>query len=208
MSDYKILPFWENIKRRRELEIYRQNIEKYFERVDFSDYSRSLIDNNETKKIRTFLNKQSGFIQVYLLGVGVSPDVVHTPPPAIGGYVQRINLVENLFNLFNYDIEHQILVDTIDKAVGIYEKDFFSSVIRTINPLFWFGKLLEIIASIPFYLLGSVGFNRRKIENSTAGKLVKWLIKFLTLLLAVWEGMARLKLLPESIDILKVLEGT
>lgn len=207
MSDYRVLPFWENLKRRKELEIYQQSVEKYFERVDFNDYSRTFIDNNETKKIRAFLNKQNGFIQVYLLGTGISPDVVHTPPPAIGGYVQRINLVENLFNLFNYDIEHQVLIDTIDKAIGVYEKDFLPSVIRTINPLFWLGKILETIASVPFYLLGSVGFNRRKIENSIAGKLIKWLIKLLTLLLAIWEGMARLKLLPENIDILKVLKG-
>lgn len=207
MSDYRKLPFWENIKRRKELDDYRQNVDKYFEQVDFDDYSRALVDNNSTKKIRAFLNKENGFIQVYLFGAGVSPDVVYTPPPAIGGYVQRINLVENLFNLFRYDIEHQVLIDTIDKAVGVYEKDFLSSIVRTLNPFFWLEKVLELIASIPFFLLGSLGFNRKKAEGSFIGKLLKWLIKFFTLLLAVWEGMARLKLLPENINILEVLKG-
>ena len=207
MKSYKSLPIWENLKRQKELNDYKESIDKYFNLVEFDQYSRSLIDSEESKKIRTLINKHDGFIQTYLISAGMSPNVTHTPPPAIGGYIQNINMVENLFNLFNFDIEPQILVDTIDKAIGIYERDFIPSVIRTVNPLFWLGIILESIASIPFYLLGSVGFNRNKIEGSIFGKITKWLIKIVTLIFGLLEGMARLKLWPESIDITKLFHN-
>lgn len=200
MSNYKNLTFWRNLYRQRRLKEFQKHIEKYFCLIGYNSY-RDIVDTAESKKIREMLNKQSGFIQTYLLETGVSLSVTHTPPPAIGGYVQKIDLVDNLFNIQNYDIEPQVLVDTIDKALGVYEADLVSSLMRTFNPLYWLGRLLELIASIPFYLLGSLGLNRNRFENSVAGRLAKRLIKVGTLILGVWEALERLKVLPGEFDL-------
>lgn len=201
------ITFIQNITRRNALKEYRSLVEKYFQTIDYNEYSRDIIDSDKSKDVRKWLNSKNEAIQTIFRDVGITPNIVYTPPPAIGGYIQRINLIDNLFNLQNYDIEIQALLDFIDQVDGVYQQDFINSILRTFNPFYWLGRLLEFIASIPFYLLGSVGFNREKVENSAVGKLVKWLIKFFTLIFAVWEAMARLSLLPANIDVIRILKG-
>lgn len=127
--------------------------------------------------------------------------MTYTPPPAIGGCIQNIDLIDNLFNLQNYDIEVQTLIDIIDRALGIYERDLKNSIIRTLNLFFWLEKSLELISSLPFYLLGSVGFNRLRLETSDIGKLVKFIIKLITIFVLLWQFLAIFKIVPQEMDV-------
>jgi len=192
--------FWQNLLRQQALKNYRQQVERYFELVDY-DIDRNIIDTAESKRVRQFLNREAEKILTIFKDVNFSVNVVHTPPPAIGGLVQRINLIDNLFNLQHYDIEPQALIDMIDQVLGVYERDFVMSVVRTFNPLYWLGKVLEIMASLPFYILGRLGFERNKLERSSTGKVMKWLIKLLTLVGGIWEVLARLKITPQEFDL-------
>lgn len=199
------ITFWENIVRRKKLQEYRSQVEKYFQNIDYNEYSRDIIDSGESRDIRKLLNNNNETVQTVFRDVGVIPDVVYTPPPAIGGYIQRINLVDNLFNLQNFDIETQALLDFIDQVDGIYQQDFINSVLRTINPFYWLAKILEFIASIPFFFIGSIGLNQKQIEGSFVGKLVKLIIKLLATIgaiVSVWDFFAKLKIVPDSFDLL------
>ena len=198
--------FWQNIARRKILRDYRSLIEKYFRDIDYNEYSRNIIDSDDSKEIRRKLNNQNESIQSIFREVGASPIVVYTPPPAIGGYIQNINLVDNLFNLQKFDIEIQALVDFIDQVDGVYQQDFISSIVRTINPFYWLGKLLELIARVPFFFLGSIGLNQKQIEGCFVGKLVKLIIKLFTtigVIVSVWDLFAKLRMVPDSFDLLK-----
>lgn len=201
---YQELTFWQNLSSQQALKNYQRQVGRYFELVDY-DIDRNIIDTAESKRIRQFLNREAEKILTIFRDVTFSVNVVHTPPPAIGGLVQRINLIDNLFNLQHYDIEPQALIDMIDQVLGVYERDFVMSIVRTFNPLYWLGKFLEIIASLPFYILGRLGFERNKLERSSTGKVVKWLIKLLILVGSVWEVLARLKIIPQEFDLLILL---
>jgi len=206
MRKYSNLTLWQNIGRRKQLEKYQSQVERYFELIDYNYLDRTIIDNEESRKIRKDLSKQSEVVQVCIIETGLSPYVVYTPPPAIGGYVQRINLIENLFKLQNYDIETQAVIDIIDQALGVYEGDFVKSIIRVFNPIFWLGKVLEFISSLPFQLLGQIGFNQQKLEVSFIGKLIKFIIKIATLFALVWELLARLKIFPDTFNLVEWIE--
>lgn len=200
MEGYKKITFWQNISYRKYLNEYQSQVKKYFGLIDY-DYSRNIIDNEGSRKIRTYLNRQNELLQKIFLGVGLSPNVIHTPPPAIGGLMQRINLIDNLFNLQNYDIEPQELIDFIDQIYGVYERDFLNSIIRTLNPFYWLGRVLEIIASVPFYLLGQIGFNQHKLESSLTGQVIKLLIKILSIVSLFWGLLSKLEILPDTFDL-------
>lgn len=206
MRKYSDLPFWGNIIRSRQLEKYQSRIQEYFNLVDYDDLERAIIDNQESKKIRRLLNKQAGAIEIYIIETGLSPCLTHIDAPAMGSRATRVNVIDNLFNLQYFDIEPQEVIDIIDRALGVYEKDFAKSVIRAINPIFWLGRILELISSIPFYLLGRIGFNQQKLEESFIGRLVKLVIKVATLLALTWELLARLKMIPETFDLLRFVE--
>ena len=201
MKQYTKLTFWQNIVRQKKLKEYKARLEEYFRSIDYDSYDRSILDTPQTRITRTYLNKQADVVGQYITETGSPLRVTYTPPPVIGGYIQQIDLIDNLFNLQNFDIEVQTLIDVIDQALGIFERDFFNSVLRTIYPLFWFGKILELISSVPFYLLGSVGFNRVRLENSGIGKLVKFIIKTITLFVLIWQFLAIFKIVPQEIDL-------
>ena len=124
MKKYLSLLFWQNISRRRQLEKYQNQIEEYFHLIDYNEFDRDIIDNQESKEIRKLLNRQTEVIEIYIIEAGLSPYVTHYDAPAMGGRVTSINLIENLFNLQHYDIEPQSIIDTIDQALGVYERDF------------------------------------------------------------------------------------
>ena len=90
-------------------------------------------------------------------------------------------LFSNIFNLDDFDIPFQQIVDRIDRAIGIYAKDALWSWLRLFNPLFYISLFLEYIASIPFVLLGKAGFNQRAAEQSIIGKIVKFIIELVTI---------------------------
>ena len=154
------ITFVQNILRRNVLKEYRSLVEKYFQNIDYNEYSRDIIDSGESRDIRKLLNSKNEAIQTIFRDVGITPDVVYTPPPAIGSYIQQINLIDNLFNLQNYDIETQALLDFIDQVDGAYKLDFINSILRTLNPFYWLGKLLEIIASTPESKKKEAAFSR------------------------------------------------
>lgn len=138
--------------------------------------------------------------------VGQAANVIYTDPPAIGGRRSNLNLLDNIFNLQNYDIEPQIIIDFIDQAIGVYERDFTSSIIRTFNPLFWAGKVLEAIASVPFMVLGRLGLPQQKIESSPLGVIIKWLIKGITAFTTVWQFLVFVGVIPPELSLLRLLK--
>jgi hypothetical protein len=103
----------------------------------------------------------------------VSPDICDASRPTSAGYEEGLYLVDNVFNLHQLKISPQSLLDYVERAIGVYRDDKFKSLIRTLNPLFWLSLVLDYISSFPFAILGSLGFNRSKLEDSSFGKFSK-----------------------------------
>ena len=133
------------------------------------------------RKINQMLDKAEKLISLS----GVSPNLIYTPPPVIGGYVQNVNIILNIFNLYHHQIGPKTVYDTIDRAIGIYEDNKTKSIIRTCNPLFWVNLLIKYFTSIPFRILGVFGVDQERIQISTIGKIVKGILYLITLLAAI-----------------------
>jgi hypothetical protein len=130
-----------------------------------------------------------------IVSSGVNPILRYTPPAAIGGYIQDINVIANIFNLDNYTIPTESLFDFIDRSIGIYEKNHFPSMIRTINPFFWISEIVSFISNLPFRLIGYIGFDQQRVERSILGRIFKGILYFFTLLASILTVLQLLDLL-------------
>lgn len=186
-----------------ELEDFKKLITEYFENISYSDLNPfEIFDTRETLKLREKINQQVARIQSILCDIGEEPSITYKAPPAIGSFVVKIKPFENVFHLAQYDIYPQALIDFLDNGIGRYKDDKVPSILRTFNPFYWLGRLLEAIASVPFYLIGSVGFDEKKISESFIGKLIKLSIKVLTTTLLIWDLLYRLDLVNPTYSIL------
>jgi len=140
------------------------------------------LESEGARRARGETNRLLDECRSIIVLAGVSPIITYVPPPAIGGYVQRIDILTNLFNLHNFEISLDTVFDHIDRAIGVYERDEFRACIRTFNPFFWLGLLLDFIVEIPFSLLGKAGFNKSTIEESLLGRIAKTIMYLVTLL--------------------------
>jgi len=158
------------------LEDFKKVIVKYFKNVKGGMMIKDLIENDKARAARVEINKLLKKAIQIIHQAGVSTSIYYSPPPAIGGVAGNIDLIHNMFNLRLFDLEPKDIIDPIERAIGVYEHDKTSSVLRTINPFFWINKLFRTISRIPFYILGSAGFPQNKIENSLLGRITKMLL--------------------------------
>lgn len=184
MRYFNKLFIWENKKHLKILKDYRCDIVEYFKNVDYSYYSGP-VENEKAIKLRQKINMESGAVLTALEVATVEPVITYSPPPAVGGLAGDINTVKNIFNLHNFQMSSQEVLDFVDQAIGIYKTDYFKSYLRTFNPFHWLTLLILEIIRIPFYILGAVGFNRAKIETSFIGRLSKGIAFLLGLLLTI-----------------------
>ena len=91
---------------------------------------------------------------------------MHVDP--LGEPSGEIDLLENLFRLHQHRVSPQILLDYVDRAIGVYKDDRSRAWMRTINPFYWLNLLLECTARLPFFVLGSMGLDRARMEASSS----------------------------------------
>lgn len=97
----------------------------------------------------------------------VLPSITWSPPPGIGGSSRQVNVFSNLFNLERYSIAPRFALDFLEQAMGTYHSDRNNSLLRTLNPLWWFAQL-------PLLLIDAAGFNSSKMQSNVIGKIVKF----------------------------------
>jgi len=202
MLHYSRIPIWTNKHRLTILRDFRQQAIFYFEGVI---YSR---DGNRTEMpqcapARQRLNYLLVEVDSIIDATEVGSTIDWTPPPITGGRIQRIHLILNIFNLDYYHIPRQFIGDTLDRAIGVYERDAPAALRRTFNPFYWLGRGLEGIARLPFIFLGRIGFDQRRLEESWLGKLVKGLIQLATLVGAIGKALKEFGLFDPLIHLLK-----
>jgi hypothetical protein len=113
---------------------------------------------------------------------GIVTVLTWTPPPAVGGYVQNIDLFLNLFSLDRYQVDYRLVTDLLSRTLGVYERNKTTALWRSINPLTYIGFAVEWLASLPFRLLGRAGFDGARAEQSLFGRIVKLVIEIVVVL--------------------------
>ncbi len=77
------------------------------------------------------------------------------------------------------------VLDYIDRSIGIYERNHSAAVIRTINPFFYIGWLVEFIVELPFLAIAKLGLDRKKAESSMLGRIIKGILYLITVIAAL-----------------------
>jgi len=93
----------------------------------------------------------------------------------------KVNAVTNMFQLRQLRIPRQLVVDSLDRSIGEYERKQRHLFRQLFNPLFWLGQIL----AIPFRILAFAGFDADKLERSLFGRLYKAITGFAALVAAI-----------------------
>ena len=185
------IPIWVNLKRIKLLKGFRSLIIEYFNNIEPISYLE-IRENKKALMVRTQINYIIDEVHQVILLAGVTTFISYSPPPAFGGISDNIDLILNIFELYKLQISPNMLIDLVNRAIGIYERDKIRSIFGTLNPLYWLLLILDYIMSIPFYILGKVGFNQDKLEQSFWGKLIKGLLYLITVFAALLTVLEKL----------------
>lgn len=183
---------WENLRRLNEIVSFKNLVTQYFNNAQYSWQADGLIENDKAIESRTKINLVIDKVHTFIKEAGVSPSIYYAPPPAVGGLKGSIDLVANIFTFHRLQITPQDLLDVIERAIGVYSNDKRNSLLRTINPLFWIHTILEILISLPLRLLGLIGFDRVKIENSLISKIYKLVTETVLIIAAILSILERI----------------
>lgn len=128
--------------------------------------------------------------------MGIPRTIYYTPPPAFGGFAGPVDLVANVFQLWQFRIEPQMCSDVLDRAIGSYEAEEKRLFLQCFNPFFWVMWAGNRLLSVPFRILGSLGFDANRIEESLFGRLFKalgWLVALLVGIVTLLEKLGYLE---------------
>ena len=141
------------------------------------------VEESAAKEARREINRLREEIHSIILNSGIDPVFSWTPPAAVGGDAIDVDLIEDIFNLDQFDIGPNNVLDLIDRVIGKYDANRKSAFVRTFNPFFYLGRVLDAITDLPFIIIGILGFNREKMKASVVGRLVKGIL-YLTIIVA------------------------
>jgi len=141
------------------------------------------VEESAAKEARREINQFRDEIHSIILNSGIDPSFSWTPPAAVGGDETKINLIEDIFELDQFDIGPNNVLACIDRTIEKYDSSRKSTFVRTLNPFFYLGRVLNTITDLPFIVTAILGFNRQKIKASAVGRLVKGIL-YLSIIVA------------------------
>jgi hypothetical protein len=188
MLHYKRMTIFQNLDRTRTLVKFKKLVETYFANVDYGAFGLDAKENIIAKRTRSQLNLMLEKVKMAMHSVETHPTAPQQIRRAAYEPSGELDLLENLFSLQQNKVEPQTLVDHVERAIGMYTGDRFNASLRTLNPLYWLSILVNYTARLPFFILGSMGLNRDRLEGSTLGKVFKGFFRvavFLAILVGV-----------------------
>jgi len=160
-----------------------------------SSMAEEMLEEDAAKDARVLICRIIDKVNAIIYAAEIIPIIQYSPPPLIGGRSHNIDLVLNIFNLHRFQIHPNHLIDSIDRAIGIYTDNHHASVVRMLNPFYYIGFCFEAMSQIPFDILGKAGFNQNKIQHSLVGRIAKGIIYMFGALASVLTVLQLLGLL-------------
>ena len=185
MRHYTKILVWENRKRLKKLIDFRELVIVYFNNSRVEWIMDPRVEEEAAQEARSNINLSMKEAHSTILLSGTNPKLIWKAPPTAGGYVAKIDLIEDIFNLHEFQLDPRLVLDQIDRAIGIYQSNQKKARARVFNPLFYVEMILDFISNLPFIALGKLGFNRHKMTISAIGRLVKQLVFLITVLATV-----------------------
>ena len=134
---YKDIHFLENRARLKLLAHFRSLAKTYFDNSILNMMSGSYNEKKEARDAKEAINLILKNVYAVISHAEIKTYTASTPSVSIKGHGNNINLILNIFNLGRNDIEPDIAIDYIDRAIVVYKANRVASLIRVINPFFW-----------------------------------------------------------------------
>ena len=159
MIPYNKLTIIRNRHRARDLRIFRDMVETYFERAEYVADDLPA-DWEGARAARSQINRMLPRAIQIVHAAGLSPSNPTTTDP--GPTVGNADVLRNIFSARYANGGEQEILDVIDMALGVYEASRFNAMWRTVNPLHYVFSAVGFIAKIPRRALGGLGLWRRR----------------------------------------------
>lgn len=177
-DSFKDFTYWKNRRCAADLQQFRSDLESYIDHSSYSYQADAIIEDALAKDTKVRMNRALHRARAAINATGLPSIIIYSPPPAVGGYQQRVDLLNNLFHLHQFQISQDRVIELIDRVIGIYEDDKWPSILRSVNPFWWLWRGLLFVSSLPFQVLSAAGFDTASIENSFVGRLVRLAVMF------------------------------
>lgn len=153
MIPYDKLTILRNRSRVRDLRMFRELVETYFEHAEYVTEDLP-VDWEGARAARSQINRMlPRIIQVvHAAGLDMPPDPSDPRP-----LVADVSILRNIFSVRFVDGADQEILDLLDMALGVYEAGRFNALIRTVNPLHYTLRALSYLASVPRRSLSALG---------------------------------------------------
>lgn len=176
-ADYRRIPIWETNRRIDALDNYVRLVAEYAKLTHASngggtqEQTSAIQQQLSTKRMSLDLRLQE--VQRIVQGAGISPTVIWTPPPVVGGCPQRVNLIADMFQLQKHGISLDALADILLQAMGLYQQSKVAAWLRTFNPFYWISVPIEWVSYLPFRMVGFLGGDAARASDSFFGRLLQ-----------------------------------
>ena len=156
MKPHDQLTIIRNRHRARELRLFRETVETYFERSE-RDVNDMPMDWEGAQAARSRINQMLARVIQIVRAAGVGgpagTSAITDPGPALG----RVEVLQRIFSVRTGDGVDQEILDVIDMALGVYEGGKYLALARTFNPFHYAGTALAFVARLPRRLLAALG---------------------------------------------------
>lgn len=156
MKPFDKITIVRNRHRARDLRIFRQRLETYFDQAAF-DADGLPMDWQAARAARSGINQMLPRVLQVVRAAGLDTSTGNAAA------------LEHIFNAQYGDGSEQEILDVIDMALGVYEQSRYAALARTVNPLHYVGVTLLFVAGLPGRLFRAIGFGRGEREVERGG---------------------------------------
>lgn len=170
MIPYNELTIVRNLYRARELREFRKWVEVYFERSE-PDANEEVFDLEGARAARSHINRMLPRVlaTVRAAGIGGTPPRDTTTDP--GHSLGRVDVLSRIFTARFGDGVDQEILDVLDMAIGAYDGDRGASLVRTINPIYYGGRLVGYLMGGPRRFFRALFGRRPTIDDARLTRL-------------------------------------
>lgn len=160
MKPYNHLTIIRNVHRSRELRAFRDLVDVYFDRSQ-RDPDGVPVDWEAAQVARARINERLSRVIGMVRAAGIGGPAALNPNTDPGLPLGRVEALQHIFSSRYVDGVEQEIFDVIDMAIGVYDGDRVSALLRTLNPFHHAGTALAFVARAPRWFFTALGFSRR-----------------------------------------------
>ena len=118
MKPYSKIPVWEAKSRLTVLQTFYVDVVAYFKNSNAEWMVSGRIEQDEAVDARRRINLTLQKARRVISSSGVSSTITYQPPPAVGGYVQNVDVILNIFNIGQFQIPPEQLPEYSSSQLG------------------------------------------------------------------------------------------